>query len=221
MKESFSNEVNKKTLMSPLVTLGTLIMVLSLYLYSYGPGKWNNLYYVSGALGSVFILIGVVRIIKSAKDSVDEEQMMNGDKHFADKTEIENDNYSSDDYYKSEETNMCDTTHEEFNKNGETGSCDVNHVEYSQTNELNHSFLLEVKDVFVIAGRGTVATGTVKEGQILTGANVTIKRTGKKYVVNGIEAFRKVLDVASVGDDIGLLISCERNDVQTGDIIIN
>ena len=87
--------------------------------------------------------------------------------------------------------------------------------------DVNHSFSFAVEDVFSITGRGTVATGIVRKGQIRTGSTVTIKRTGEKCTIKAIEAFRKVLDTAMTGEEVGLMLSCGKNDVQKGDIIFN
>ncbi len=70
-------------------------------------------------------------------------------------------------------------------------------------------FLMPVEDVFTITGRGTVATGRVERGQIRTSESVEIvglteeKRT---VVVTGLEMFRKTLDYAEAGDNVGVLL---------------
>src|SRR4051794_39568362 len=79
-------------------------------------------------------------------------------------------------------------------------------------------FRMTVADVFSITGRGTVATGRVEEGAIRTGDTVVVG--GREVRVDGIEAFRKVLDEATVGDNIGLLFKeLEKDDVKAGDLI--
>ena len=70
-------------------------------------------------------------------------------------------------------------------------------------------FLMPVEDVFTITGRGTVATGRVERGQLKTGEEVEIVGLAdekKKTVVTGIEMFRKILDYAEAGDNIGALL---------------
>ncbi len=70
-------------------------------------------------------------------------------------------------------------------------------------------FLMPVEDVFTITGRGTVATGRVERGQLKTGEEVEIiglTEERAKTVVTGIEMFRKILDYAEAGDNIGALL---------------
>ncbi|MDF2568381.1 MAG: tuf [Oscillospiraceae bacterium] len=69
-------------------------------------------------------------------------------------------------------------------------------------------FLMPVEDVFTITGRGTVATGRVERGQLKTGDEVEIvglNEESSKSIVTGIEMFRKILDYAEAGDNIGAL----------------
>jgi elongation factor Tu len=69
-------------------------------------------------------------------------------------------------------------------------------------------FLMPVEDVFSITGRGTVGTGRVERGQIRQGESVEIIgiRETRKTVVTGVEMFRKLLDYAEAGDNVGLLL---------------
>ena len=79
-------------------------------------------------------------------------------------------------------------------------------------------FLMPVEDVFTITGRGTVATGRVERGQLKTGDEVEIlglSTERPKTVVTGIEMFRKILDYAEAGDNIGALLrGIQRSDIQ-------
>ena len=81
-------------------------------------------------------------------------------------------------------------------------------------------FLMPVEDVFTITGRGTVATGRVERGQLKTGDEVEIlglSTERPKTVVTGIEMFRKILDYAEAGDNIGALLrGIQRTDIQSG-----
>ena len=84
-------------------------------------------------------------------------------------------------------------------------------------------FLMPVEDVFTITGRGTVATGRVERGQLKLGESVEIvgltdeKRT---VVVTGIEMFRKLLDYAEAGDNIGCLLrGVNRTDIERGQVL--
>ena len=84
-------------------------------------------------------------------------------------------------------------------------------------------FLMPVEDVFTITGRGTVATGRVERGQLKTGDEVEIlglSTERPKTVVTGIEMFRKILDYAEAGDNIGALLrGIQRSDIQRGQVL--
>jgi translation elongation factor EF-Tu-like GTPase len=84
-------------------------------------------------------------------------------------------------------------------------------------------FQMVVEDVFSITGRGTVVTGKVAVGSLRVGQEVRISRGGAvtgTTTVTGIEAFRTVLDVASAGESVGLLLArVSKADVQRDDVI--
>ncbi|MDO4832232.1 MAG: elongation factor Tu [Clostridia bacterium] len=84
-------------------------------------------------------------------------------------------------------------------------------------------FLMPVEDVFTITGRGTVATGRVERGQLRTGEELEIvglTDEKKKTVCTGIEMFRKILDYAEAGDNIGCLLrGIERTGVERGQVL--
>ena len=84
-------------------------------------------------------------------------------------------------------------------------------------------FLMPVEDVFTISGRGTVATGRVERGQLKTGEEVEIiglTEERKKTVVTGIEMFRKILDYAEAGDNIGALLrGIQRTEIERGQVL--
>ncbi len=84
-------------------------------------------------------------------------------------------------------------------------------------------FLMPVEDVFTITGRGTVATGRVERGQLRTSEEVEIlglTEERKKTVVTGIEMFRKILDYAEAGDNIGALLrGVQRTDIERGQVL--
>ncbi|MCL2655419.1 MAG: elongation factor Tu [Coriobacteriia bacterium] len=83
-------------------------------------------------------------------------------------------------------------------------------------------FLMAVEDVFTITGRGTVATGRVERGTIKVNDDVEIVgiRPTAKTVVTGVEMFRKLLDFAQAGDNVGLLLrGTKREDVERGQVI--
>ncbi len=84
-------------------------------------------------------------------------------------------------------------------------------------------FLMPVEDVFTITGRGTVATGRVERGQLKTGEEVEIvglTEEKRKTVCTGIEMFRKILDYAEAGDNIGCLLrGIQRNEIERGQVL--
>ncbi|GKW47647.1 elongation factor Tu [Planococcus sp. NCCP-2050] len=84
-------------------------------------------------------------------------------------------------------------------------------------------FMMPVEDVFSITGRGTVATGRVERGQVKIGDTVDIiglTEEPKPTTVTGVEMFRKLLDYAEAGDNIGALLrGVSRDDVQRGQVL--
>ena len=89
--------------------------------------------------------------------------------------------------------------------------------------DVDKPFLMPVEDVFTITGRGTVATGRVERGTLKLNDEVElvgIKEETKKTVVTGIEMFRKLLDDAKAGDNVGLLLrGVDRTDIERGQVI--
>lgn len=84
-------------------------------------------------------------------------------------------------------------------------------------------FLMPIEDVFTITGRGTVVTGRVERGQVKVGDTVHIvglMEESKQTVVTGVEMFRKLLDYAETGDNIGCLLrGIERKEVERGQVL--
>ena len=84
-------------------------------------------------------------------------------------------------------------------------------------------FIMPVEDVFSITGRGTVATGRVERGQLKMGEEVEIvglMDSPRKTVVTGIEMFRKLMDCAEAGDNIGALLrGIQKNEVERGQVL--
>ena len=84
-------------------------------------------------------------------------------------------------------------------------------------------FLMPIEDIFSITGRGTVATGRVERGQLKVGEEVEIvglTDEKRKVVVTGIEMFRKLLDYAEAGDNIGALLrGVQRNEIERGQVL--
>ncbi|CAH1224870.1 Elongation factor Tu [Paenibacillus auburnensis] len=84
-------------------------------------------------------------------------------------------------------------------------------------------FLMPVEDVFSITGRGTVATGRVERGTVKVGEEIEIvgiHEEKKKSVVTGVEMFRKLLDSAQAGDNIGALLrGVDRNMIERGQVL--
>jgi len=88
--------------------------------------------------------------------------------------------------------------------------------------EVDKPFLMSVEDVFTITGRGTVATGRVERGEVKLSEEVEIVgiRDTRKTVVTGIEMFRKLLDSARAGDNIGALLrGVNREEVERGQVL--
>jgi len=89
--------------------------------------------------------------------------------------------------------------------------------------ESDKPFLMPVEDVFSITGRGTVATGRVERGTIKVSEEVEIvgmTEERRKVVVTGVEMFRKLLDEAIAGDNIGLLLrGVQRNEIERGQVL--
>ena len=120
----------------------------------------------------------------------------------------------------------------------ESTSTDINAPEYAPILELMDAvdeyiptpdrkadlpFLMPVEDTMTITGRGTVATGRVERGQLKVGDEVEIiglKEERAKTVVTGIEMFRKTLDYAEAGDNIGALLrGVQRKDIERGQVL--
>ena len=97
--------------------------------------------------------------------------------------------------------------------------------EYIPTPErdVDKPFLMPVEDVFTITGRGTVATGRVERGTIKVGDEVQIvglTEESRKTVATGVEMFRKLLDQAQAGDNIGVLLrGIDRDSIERGQVL--
>ena len=90
------------------------------------------------------------------------------------------------------------------------------------TREREKPFLMPIEDVFSITGRGTVVTGRVEQGELNVGDEVEIVglRELQKTTVTGVEMFRKLLDEAQAGDNVGLLLrGIGKEDVERGQVI--
>ena len=89
--------------------------------------------------------------------------------------------------------------------------------------DTDKDFIMPVEDVFSITGRGTVATGRVEAGTLHVSDEVEIvglKEETRKVVVTGIEMFRKLLDEAQAGDNIGALLrGVQRNEIERGQVL--
>ena len=89
--------------------------------------------------------------------------------------------------------------------------------------DIDKPFLMPVEDVFSITGRGTVATGRVEKGAVKIGDElqiIGIKPEIKKTVCTGVEMFRKLLDMAEAGDNIGCLLrGVDRKEIERGQVL--
>jgi elongation factor Tu len=90
--------------------------------------------------------------------------------------------------------------------------------------DTDKAFMMPVEDVFSITGRGTVATGRVERGVVKVGDEIEIlglTEEPKKTTVTGVEMFRKLLDYAEAGDNIGALLrGVSRDDVERGQVLV-
>jgi len=89
--------------------------------------------------------------------------------------------------------------------------------------DMDKPFLMPVEDVFSITGRGTVATGRVERGVVNQGEEVAIVgiKDTQKTVVTGVEMFRKLLDTAEAGDNVGLLLrGVDKDNIERGMVIV-
>ena len=88
---------------------------------------------------------------------------------------------------------------------------------------IDQPFLMPIEDVMTISGRGTVVTGRVERGQLKVQDEIEIvglSKEAKKTVVTGVEMFRKTLDQAEAGDNIGVLLrGVQREDVERGQVL--
>ncbi len=83
-------------------------------------------------------------------------------------------------------------------------------------------FRMTVEDVFIIRGRGTVVTGRIEQGTLKVGDAIEIagQSGSKQTVVTGIEMFRKILQEAQAGDNVGVLLrNVSKDDVLRGDVL--
>ena len=89
--------------------------------------------------------------------------------------------------------------------------------------DVDHPFLMPVEDVMTISGRGTVATGRVEQGVVKVGDTVELvglTDESRQVVVTGVEMFRKQLDLAEAGDNIGALLrGVQREEIQRGQVL--
>jgi elongation factor Tu len=89
--------------------------------------------------------------------------------------------------------------------------------------EIEKPFLMPVEDVFSITGRGTVATGRIETGVVLTSDEMELVGLGaekKKTVITGVEMFRKILDRGEAGDNVGLLLrGVDKDEIKRGMVI--
>lgn len=97
-----------------------------------------------------------------------------------------------------------------------------NYIE-TPVREVDKPFMMPVEDVFSITGRGTVATGRVERGKLEVNQEVEIvgiKKDTQTVVVTGIEMFRKLLDYAEAGDNVGCLLrGVDREDIERGQVL--
>jgi len=87
----------------------------------------------------------------------------------------------------------------------------------------NPFFRMTVNDVFFIRGRGTVVTGQIESSTLNVNDEIYLRRSNssQKVTVNGIEMFRKILDQAKAGDNVGILLrDITKQEVEKGDVLL-
>jgi len=88
---------------------------------------------------------------------------------------------------------------------------------------IDKTFLMSIEDVFSITGRGTVGTGRIEQGVVKIQEEVErvgLSEETKKFVVTGVEMFRKLLDRGEAGDNVGILLrGCEKSDIERGQVL--
>ena len=90
------------------------------------------------------------------------------------------------------------------------------------TRAVDKPFLMPIEDVFSITGRGTVATGRIETGIVHTSDELEIiglGADGKKTVCTGVEMFRKILDEGQAGDNVGLLLGIDKDEIKRGMVL--
>ena len=128
----------------------------------------------------------------------------------------------------------CQSTDDKLNNEIENTSKNNSEIVSATTSEntskevetvkvLSEPFLMPIEDVFSIPGRDTVVTGRVKQGVVKVGDEIEIVGGGKpikRGTVAGIEMFRKLLDQAEAGNNVGVLIKgIERSDITRGQVL--
>ena len=111
-------------------------------------------------------------------------------------------------------------------RNKRTENQTLNNTQYNYNVPVvtpSFAFRITVEDVFTITGRGTVIVGRVESGSVRVGDTVTLQRTNgftRDVVVVGIEKFRKMLNVAQAGENVGILLkNLSKADISKGDIL--
>lgn len=128
------------------------------------------------------------------------------------------------DFFKKTSKSDVDIYYEERNNQPNNQGFDNQQFSYATNDNSGYGFSIIVDDVFCITRKGTVITGCIKSGSICTGDTVTLQRvdgTSRDVVVAGIEQFRKVLDVAHAGENVGILLrDILKSDIGRGDMLV-
>ncbi|MEE1282151.1 MAG: EF-Tu/IF-2/RF-3 family GTPase [Acutalibacteraceae bacterium] len=128
------------------------------------------------------------------------------------------------DFFKKSSKSDVEIYYEERNNHLNNPEINNQQFSYATNDNSGYSFSIIVEDVFSITRKGTVITGCIKSGSICTGDTVTLQRvdgTSRDVVVAGIEQFRKVLDVAHAGENVGILLrDILKSDIGRGDMLV-
>lgn len=128
------------------------------------------------------------------------------------------------DFFKKPKTDL--EQYYEDRKKRENENSDIGQTETFTTAEAysKPGFRITVQDVFTITGRGTVIVGQITSGSVRVGDTVVLKRldgSSREVTVTGIEMFRKMLDVAQEGDNVGILLrGLTKADIGKGDVLL-
>ncbi len=128
------------------------------------------------------------------------------------------------DFFKKPKTDLEQYYEDRKKREAQEAYNDISYQQNMSADTYNQpAFRITVEDVFTIIGRGTVIVGQVESGSVHVGDTVTLKRLNgsrRDVAVTGIEMFRKMMDVAQAGDNVGILLrGLTKDDISKGDVL--